>query len=306
MPDKKQNNAKPVGSESPAGQETVVKVGAYFREERLKKGITLEDVAEATSIRLGILQALEENDRGGLPAEVFVRGFIRIYAEYLGLDSEECLARYWQDEGAVRQGADEINVQNMLRLRPVDEIPSFSAGRVFGLVFLALFVGFLGYQVFTIFTESEQSLERAVINSAPVPLGGGQDASVAGPAQKEKDLVAVVADSGAESVAVEERGLPDGPAQGAVVAEQLPVEFKYVLEARFVEDTWLWIKIDSQDSQEFIFHDGERHIWKAQELIDIYFGNAGGAELHLNGRQLPKLGESGKTIKVSIPQDFSG
>lgn len=303
MPDKKQNNDESSASESFADQETVVRVGEFFRAERLKKDITLKEVAESTSIRSGMLQALEENDRDSLPAEVFVRGFIRIYAEYLGLDPEDCLARYWEEEGEARQGHDGINVQKMMKLISVDEEPAFSVGRIFGLVFLVLFLSFLGYQGFSILTDSESSIEQAEIEPPPASLTTGKDVSAAGSEQED-----IVPASNPEPgpVETEQEAQADLLPREVGAAEQLPQEFKYVLEVRFLEDTWLWVQIDGMDSQEFTFHDGERYIWEAQEFIDIYFGNAGGVELNLNGRRLPKLGDSGKTIKVSIPQDFSG
>ena len=72
-----------------------------LREAREHKGASLEEVEEATHIRQKFLQALEEGDFVALPAETYVKGFLRTYAMYLELDPEELMALYegQEDEG---------------------------------------------------------------------------------------------------------------------------------------------------------------------------------------------------------------
>ena len=76
-------------------------LGQLLREAREQKGVSLEEVEEATRIRQKFLQALEEEDYGALPAETYVKGFLRTYATYLELDPEELMAIYEgrEDEG---------------------------------------------------------------------------------------------------------------------------------------------------------------------------------------------------------------
>jgi len=77
--------------DTPAAQETL---GHYLQHARVHKDITLETVAAHTCIHIATLQALEEDEYDRLPADVFVRGFIKIYANYLGLDPERAIALY--------------------------------------------------------------------------------------------------------------------------------------------------------------------------------------------------------------------
>ncbi len=76
-------------------------LGQLLQEAREQKGVSLEEVEEATRIRQKFLQALEEGDFGALPAETYVKGFLRTYAMYLELDPEELVALYEgrEDEG---------------------------------------------------------------------------------------------------------------------------------------------------------------------------------------------------------------
>lgn len=69
-------------------------IGEIFQARREELGINLEQAEEATRIRRRYLEALEDDRFDDLPGEVYVRGFLRIYADYLGLNPEELLAWY--------------------------------------------------------------------------------------------------------------------------------------------------------------------------------------------------------------------
>jgi cytoskeletal protein RodZ len=66
----------------------VFEIGNSLREARLRQGLDLPHVEAGTKIRNKYLQALEEENFEVLPAETYVKGFLRAYAEYLGLDGQ--------------------------------------------------------------------------------------------------------------------------------------------------------------------------------------------------------------------------
>ena len=66
-------------------------IGQRLKAEREEQRLTLEKVFEATRIRVQYLQALEEDDLSIMPSPVQARGYLRNYAEYLGLDVEQML-----------------------------------------------------------------------------------------------------------------------------------------------------------------------------------------------------------------------
>src|SRR5437588_11807437 len=68
--------------------------GEELRREREIRGISLKEIADATKISKRFLEAIERNDHKTLPAPVFTRGFVREYARYLGLNSDEIVNRY--------------------------------------------------------------------------------------------------------------------------------------------------------------------------------------------------------------------
>jgi cytoskeleton protein RodZ len=69
-------------------------LGTYLREQRQKKGFTLEQVASATRINLKVLQSLELDRFEELPAKPFVRGFIMSYARFVGADGKDILLKW--------------------------------------------------------------------------------------------------------------------------------------------------------------------------------------------------------------------
>lgn len=69
-------------------------IGETLREARLAAGVDLEDVERRIKIRARYLLALEEEDFGALPGEAYVRGFLRSYADFLGLDGAALVATY--------------------------------------------------------------------------------------------------------------------------------------------------------------------------------------------------------------------
>lgn len=73
-------------------------IGKTLREARESLGLTLEEVERATRIRAVRLDALENGEFESLPSRAQVRGFLRNYADYLGLNPDEILQRLAQGE----------------------------------------------------------------------------------------------------------------------------------------------------------------------------------------------------------------
>lgn len=69
-------------------------VGALLREARESLGMGLDDVAHGLRIRRAYLQGIENDDYSRLPGKTYVLGFLRSYAEFLGLDGDDVVGRY--------------------------------------------------------------------------------------------------------------------------------------------------------------------------------------------------------------------
>jgi Helix-turn-helix domain/Domain of unknown function (DUF4115) len=72
--------------------ESAQTLGQLLRQERELRDIPLDQIEQATRIRSAQLRAIEDDRLEALPAEAYARGFVRTYAEYLGLNGDDVVA----------------------------------------------------------------------------------------------------------------------------------------------------------------------------------------------------------------------
>jgi cytoskeleton protein RodZ len=72
--------------------------GETLRRERELRQISLREIAEATKINLRYLDALERDDFRHLPGGVFNKGFVRAYAQFIGIDPETMVTAYLDED----------------------------------------------------------------------------------------------------------------------------------------------------------------------------------------------------------------
>src|SRR5215210_5943339 len=70
------------------GANAEAKIGRFLEQARKERGLSLEEVEQATKIRKRYLTGLEREDFAMLPDAVYAQGFLKTYANYLGLDGE--------------------------------------------------------------------------------------------------------------------------------------------------------------------------------------------------------------------------
>jgi cytoskeleton protein RodZ len=100
--------------------------GETLRRERELRQISLREIAEATKINLRYLDALERDDFRHLPGGVFNKGFVRAYAQFIGIDPETMVTAYLDEER--RQQARVARVGAQPAPAPEAEIPARSLG----------------------------------------------------------------------------------------------------------------------------------------------------------------------------------
>jgi cytoskeleton protein RodZ len=99
-------------------------LGETLRQARLDKGVSLADAARETRIRRGYLEALEAEDPAALPPAVYTRGFLRTYADYLGLNAQSMVDLYQpaarREAGpTLRAAVPRVAIPRQIPLRPV-------------------------------------------------------------------------------------------------------------------------------------------------------------------------------------------
>jgi cytoskeleton protein RodZ len=75
------------------------RIGHLLERARLDRSVSLEEAEQATRIRRDYLEKLESDDHSTMPEPIYVRGFVKAYANYLGLDEDRFAAqiRFWQE-----------------------------------------------------------------------------------------------------------------------------------------------------------------------------------------------------------------
>lgn len=68
--------------------------GSRMRHVREQRGVSLRQIADATKISVGQLEALERNDISRLPGGIFSRAFVRSYAAQIGVDPEQTVREF--------------------------------------------------------------------------------------------------------------------------------------------------------------------------------------------------------------------
>lgn len=72
-------------------QESLKQIGEMFKERRVERNLSLKEIETATSIRMNYLKAIEEGELFNLISPVYAGGFMKQYAQFLGLDGNRIL-----------------------------------------------------------------------------------------------------------------------------------------------------------------------------------------------------------------------
>jgi cytoskeleton protein RodZ len=193
------------------------RIGADLRGARQRRGLAIDDVAKRLRIGVDFLQAMEEGRFEALPGRTYVVGFLRSYAEFLGLDGKAIVERY-RDEAGAAHGPAELNFPEPLAP------PSLPTGRI---VLVALVLGAVVVAGWSIVHDRATPLFERVAQVPADLLGTAEpssepaaDAATADAAAAAEPAIVATAEPEpvAETVATEA-----APAEPAVVAA-VPVE----------------------------------------------------------------------------------
>ena len=209
------------GTVSNDGAEAMT-VGRYLKSRREERGEGRAQVANMLRIHRSYLQAIEESDIEKLPGPTYAVGFVRAYAEHLGLDGAQVAERF-KEEGKVQASRTPLVLPSPL---PEGRIPS---GAILLVAVVALAVAYGGW----VFVSSSNDEISGMVPSLPERLAalvGSDVAETPTPAKLEREGPAVVRETTPVPVAVKaaapapEEKSPTSPAKNekAAVAEVKP------------------------------------------------------------------------------------
>lgn len=291
-------------------------VGEILRRERMRYGKTLEDVEAMLRIRIAYLEAIEQSDHTRLPGRVYAIGFVRSYAEYLGLDGAKIIAMFKRQATATNSGTSpELNFPVAASERRVASPWLFVSATVLAVAAVAVWV-MSSKPVFPPADEippappgiSASSASPASAESlAKITPGiGTTEAEIRKQVAKIDPSIAVApieTEAPEETRAQEitattpftptvETTAEDLAAPAATEVSAAAASHRIVLKA--VESTWIEIR-DAQGKAllSSILKAGDIYFVPDQPGLVLSTGNAGGFEIELDGKTVGKLGDTG-------------
>ena len=281
----------------------------------------MEQISADTRISMDMLRAIERGNVEQLPAPVLIKGFLRAYAEKIGLNPEEVIVEYQnllEEAGDHQEGIEKFHQ----RLQP----QSSNKKLLVLVIALTLLTGliFLWYRPSSVKRQSTSSsggelvsppaVDQRAVKSDP-DSGISQAKSAQRSRRTQGDLMtgaepdssqlgvqaAPAASAGAEVSKIGETGVYPSAESPQEERISSPAQSPYLLRAEAAETTWIRISTDETGEHEYLLQPGEQLTWRASSSYRLLIGNAGGIQLYLNDKPLKRLGETGQVVYLKLP-----
>ncbi len=240
-----------------------VSLGDRFRAAREARRLSLSDCSDQVRIRSVYLAAIEEDNWKAIGAAVYVRGFLRTYARFLGLDPEEVVVAFNDEVQPQAHAAGEPAAQRPARAERSSQ-PGSLLIWIAGII-AVLLVAFVAYNALTMHPQS------------PVAAAGASPSPLESPESNGSPTAGVAASASPAATAT-----PPGPAGAG------PATLALVLSA----PSWLRVTVDGNVSIEGTFPAGTSKTFHGKSAL-VRVGNAGGVEIFVDGKDVGKLGKMG-------------
>ncbi len=264
-----------------------VQIGAVLERRRREKGLSLRDVEQATKIRTRYLEGLEREDYSVLPDAVYVQGFLKTYANFLGLDGER-LSRDLRDRRSPRRerqpgGQEGLGASDFEQpLITPGSLGGAERRRISGVTLLtvALAVVVLAATIGALYLIGSRSAEEAQKEEPPAEPGSS-------PSPEE---TATEQASGGEGKSAQ---TPDAAVRGTV---------------RVVGgSSGLTIRADGTVVEDRVAQSGFSQTYEAQRSLRVEAADGGNVEVEVNGQDLGRLASSGQPVtREFTPQSPEG
>jgi cytoskeletal protein RodZ len=239
-------------------------LGDLLRESREQLGLTLDQIETSTHIKRSFLQALEEEEFGGLPNHVAARGFVRNYASALKLDADYVLDVFEQASGHAPAGRRGF-VGDGIQFKSISMTPSprFSPDLLIGFLMMTALLGTILYLVFQLYLLP---MEMQLDNGTTLPTS---EAAIALPTPT-----------------------PLPTATPTPTVTPTPLYYTGVtVELVITSESWVQVLVDEVKAFEGVLQAGERRHWTGDQQVAVRAGNAGGVEIIVNGESRGLMGE---------------
>jgi cytoskeletal protein RodZ len=238
-------------------------LGSTIRDAREAARISLESLSESTSIRLGLLTEMENNNFAHCGGDTYARGHLRNIANRIGLNPQILLDLYNDQHSTENRAIQDLLVENNIMQVPREK--KTISWKVPALVSVTILFVIASVQIVT----SNQ-------DSSPTPAP-----SVS--ASKSAEPTPAPTESAAPSPAVTSKS---GPVELTLVASR--------------GNSYIDIIVDGVKIEKGSMFQGETKTFKGKKVISIYLSNPAGLDLTHNGKQLAPLGGQNEEVRRSF------
>jgi cytoskeleton protein RodZ len=267
--------------------------GAVLRRCREFHGITFEEASETTKISTSYLKALEEDHIREFANQAYLKGYLRIYATYLGLNSDDVARMYDKLLGVPSDKPDPARTSTTLNQPPRRRISLKK------MLLPALLLAVI--------------LITATFFKPPSPLVRQPPPAVVVAPPPQNAAVQTV-QSSVRTEKVEQNDIPAPKAQRRpaetidsekteTVKRPADVPKGFILKIKVTQNGTLTSTVDGSGPQQYELTIGDVIEWKAEKKVTLELSNAGGVDVELNGKPYKALGPSGNPAYVELDAD---
>lgn len=249
--------------------------GVRLRKLRLEKGLSLDEVCKKTKIHPNVLKAIEEDSFVNL-SPIYVKGFLKIYCKFLGVDPKDYIIDYQEPRATVKIKDEPPRIYlgfNFLKV--IAKKIKIIAIAIVGIVTLILLFNsgkFVAHKIALRGKKPKPAPVAAVRKTSPKPISRPTAAVVE--AKKEEPPKEVPAPKSKETKA----GI------------NLAILAKY-------DDCFIELKADGKTVFKNVLQKGRSDNWQAKAKFELSLGNARAVELELDGKRITSLGKRGQALK---------
>jgi len=253
--------------------------GGKLRLARERRGIALQQIAAATKISIGALEALERNDLSRLPGGIFSRSFVRSYAVAVGLNPDDTVHEFLEEF----QGAPSTVIPTPETASSDEEVFG-NQQRIAGVILKLLVIAVPLIVLILYFAMRMRTPPVASTVSVPP--------TQAVPVPTKKDEQPSVSQPPAVPVPVATAGATRAVAPGTMVIALHPTG-----------DCWVRVVADGKVVVSRTLHAGDKETQEVREKATILVGDAGAFAFSVNDRPGKSLGPSGSVKTVTLTPD---
>ena len=270
----------------PEEEESLQLIGQQIREARITINLSLESVSGHLHIPVNTLQFIEDGCKGNVLPPVFLRGLVRSYCLFLGLENTGIIDKTDQ----LLKSDDENKQLNLKSLRPVYENRESKPIGIILTVLVLIVGGFFVYSFYFLQTpfsfngDNETITEPLVVEVEPIikPVQKSTPAiqESVSPAEPSPEIPEV-----STEITLVEKKQTENIQIIKPVAVQNSVE-PLVLEVAASEDTWLSIAVDKKETKDVRLEADKIQQWEAKKQYLLTLGNTHAVRVLLNGREI--------------------